>query len=252
MLCHLRPALLRSRCQIVSSFRFDYTNILIRRSLSAGRSKGNPDTESPTVQLVTTALESSIANVTQKKILTVALVGRPNTGKSTLFNRLTSSNLAIVSPVAGTTRDRKQEDGYIAGMPLIVMDTGGLDNRGAINAQIQEQVVQSLNTADVVVFMLDGQAGVTALDEHFALWIRKTLGLIEKSGKDKEVILTGDGFKRSIVDGETVNPIRHRKEILLLMNKTEGAQLSDKILDCIAEALRLGLGEPVPISASHG
>lgn len=216
-----------------------------------------PALESRTVQLVTTTIESSIANVVKKKILSIALIGRPNTGKSTLFNRLTSSNLAMVSPVAGTTRDRKQEEGCIAGLPLIVIDTGGLDNRGAINVQIQEQVLQALNSADVVVFMLDGLTGVTALDEHFALWIRKTLGQIEKGEREKDVTLVCDGFERIVVDGvvvdeKTTGPLRYAKEILLLMNKTEGAQLSDKVLDCIAEALRLGLGEPIPISASHG
>ena len=85
---------------------------------------------------------------TGKKVLTVALVGRPNTGKSTLFNRLTRTRKAIVSSVPGTTRDRREGRGYLAGLPLQVIDTGGLDDRGEVSVHIQEQVEQSQMVAE--------------------------------------------------------------------------------------------------------
>ena len=155
------------------------------------------------------------------KALTVALVGRPNTGKSTLFNRLTKSRLAIVSSVPGTTRDRREGRGHLAGLPLRVVDTGGLDDRGAVSVHIQEQVERALQDADIVLFMVDAKTGITALDLHFAKWLRK-----RRAADDKDVIV--------------------------LANKTEGAHSSPNVMDTISESLRLGFGEPLAISASHG
>lgn len=157
------------------------------------------------------------------KVLSVALVGRPNTGKSTLYNRLTQSRMAIVSSVPGTTRDRREGLGSLAGLPLSVIDTGGLDDRGAVSLHIQDQVEKALGEADVVLFLLDAKTGVTSLDQHFARWLRVRMG----SGSAK-------------------------KQVLVLANKTEGAHLSNHVLDTLADALRLGLGEPIPISAAHG
>jgi GTP-binding protein len=196
----------------------------------------------------------------RKKTLTIALVGRPNTGKSTLFNRLTSSNNAIVSAVPGTTRDRKQEKGSLAGLPLVVMDTGGLDDRGAISIQIQDQVQQALLTADVVLFMLDARTGVTSLDDYFAKWLRKKLGQIEKSEAQKLLKINATISKEDLKKGAisdsvraaTISQARSAKEIIVIANKTEGAHLSPKVLDCLADALKLGLGDPIPISAVHG
>ena len=159
------------------------------------------------------------------KRLTVAIVGRPNTGKSTLFNRLTKTKMAIVSNVPGTTRDRREGQGFIAGLPLNLIDTGGLDDRGAVSISIQTQVAKAFEYSDVVLFMLDGKAGVTALDLHFAQWIRKTL-----SHKDKD----------------------SSKKILLVANKTEGAHMSERVMETVADAMSLGFGEPILISASHG
>eukprot|EP01036_Dinobryon_divergens_P032141 gene32141-41673_t len=165
---------------------------------------------------------------TSSNILKVSLVGRPNTGKSTLFNRLTRSKLAIVSAVPGTTRDRKLGHGYLAGMPIEVIDTGGLDDRGAVSSQVQTQVELAMNESDVVLFMLDSRVGVTALDLHFARWIRKTVH--EK--------------------GDPSN--NNKREVVILANKAEGAHMSEQIMDTFAEASRLGFGEPLLISASHG
>ncbi len=162
---------------------------------------------------------------TGKKVLTVALVGRPNTGKSTLFNRLTRTRKAIVSSVPGTTRDRREGRGYLAGLPLQVIDTGGLDDRGEVSVHIQEQVEQSLRAADVILFLVDARAGLTALDNHFAKWMRIKIGQIEAT---------------------------EDKKIVVLANKSEGAHQSDAILDSMSEASRLGFGLPVPVSASHG
>ena len=168
------------------------------------------------------------------KRLSIALVGRPNVGKSSLFNRLTGTKSAIVSSVPGTTRDRKVGAGNLVGLPFQVVDTGGLDDRGAVSVSIQEQVQQAMHTADVVLFMLDGKAGVTSLDHHFAKWLRKRTGEAAATGSSNGI-------------GSSVG-----KEILLLVNKTEGAHLSDRVLDTISDALRLGLGEPLPVSATHG
>jgi GTP-binding protein len=113
-------------------------------------------------------------------------------------------------------------------MPLEVIDTGGLDDRGAVSSQVQTQVELAMNESDVVLFMLDSRAGVTALDLHFARWIRK------------------------IVDGK-YNPTNNsKKEIIILANKAEGAHMSEQVMDTVSEACRLGFGEPLLISASHG
>eukprot|EP00596_Hydrurales_sp_CCMP1899_P003869 CAMPEP_0119049108 /NCGR_PEP_ID=MMETSP1177-20130426/62816_1 /TAXON_ID=2985 /ORGANISM="Ochromonas sp, Strain CCMP1899" /LENGTH=477 /DNA_ID=CAMNT_0007025911 /DNA_START=291 /DNA_END=1721 /DNA_ORIENTATION=+ len=196
----------------------------------------------------------------RKKTLTIALVGRPNTGKSTLFNKLTGSNNAIVSAVPGTTRDRKQEKGRLAGLPLVVMDTGGLDDRGAISIQIQDQVQLALQSADVVIFMLDSKTGVTSLDDYFAKWLRKKLGQIEKREAQKLININATISKEDLEAGAisdsvraaTISQDRSAKEIIVVANKTEGAHLSAKVLDCLGDALKLGLGDPIPISATHG
>ena len=134
--------------------------------------------------------------------------------------------MAIVSNVPGTTRDRREGQGHIAGLPLNIIDTGGLDDRGAVSISIQTQVAKAFEYSDIVLFMLDGKAGVTALDLHFAQWLRKTLNT---NNKDKT-----------------------SKKIILVANKTEGAHMSERVMDTVADAMRLGFGEPVLISASHG
>lgn len=163
----------------------------------------------------------------QHKRLTVALVGRPNTGKSTLFNRLTRSKGAIVSNVPGTTRDRKEGAGHLAGQEFKVFDTGGFDDRGLINIDIQKQVQMALHNSNIVLFMIDTRTGVTALDSQFAQWIRK------QSGKRPDLNV-------------------RLPDIILVANKAEGGHLTDQFMDVMAEGYRLGFGEPILISAAQG
>lgn len=166
--------------------------------------------------------------------LQVAIVGRPNTGKSTLFNRFTKSGNAIVSDVPGTTRDRKEGMGWLAGVPFHVVDTGGFDNRGIVSSDIHGQVDSALSQADIILFMVDAKDGINSLDQNFARWIRRRIGIYDEEA-------------RALSDGQYVP-----KSVLVLANKTEGSFLSDKVLNSFADALQFGLGEPVPISASHG
>lgn len=104
----------------------------------------------------------------------IALVGRPNVGKSTLFNRLTRSRDALVANVAGLTRDRKYGEGKIGSHPYIVVDTGGIsgDEEG-IDSAMAEQSLAAIAEADVVLFLVDAKAGLTAADEMIALHLRK-------------------------------------------------------------------------------
>ena len=94
---------------------------------------------------------------------TVAVIGRPNVGKSTLFNRLTGKRLAIVDNIPGVTRDRREGDGGIAGLDFTVIDTAGLDDAGdgSLEARMREQTERALDDADVALFLIDARAGVT-------------------------------------------------------------------------------------------
>ena len=145
----------------------------------------------------------------------IALVGRPNVGKSTLFNRLTKTRDAIVADFAGLTRDRHYGNGTQGKQDYIVIDTGGFepDAESGIYKEMAKQTRQAVAEADVVVFVVDARAGVSSQDHDIAKYLRK-LG----------------------------------KPCLLVANKaegmTEGVQLG--------EFFELGLGEVVPVSASHG
>ena len=161
--------------------------------------------------------------------LRIVLVGRPNTGKSTLYNRLTGTKMAIVSAVPGTTRDRREGTGYLAGLPLRVVDTGGLDDRGEVSTHIQQQVARAVSDADVVLFMVDSRSGITALDRHFATWLRHLIGT--NAAHTSKAINTN---------------------VLVIANKAEGAHGNDAVMDTAAEALRFGFGDAVPLSAIHG
>ena len=144
----------------------------------------------------------------------IALIGRPNVGKSTLFNRLTRSRDALVADYPGLTRDRQFGFGKIGPIPYLVIDTGGVaGGEVGIHERMVDQTVRALEEADVAIVLVDGRGGLTAADEHVAELAR-----------------------------------RHAKRCWLATNKSEG--LDPAIAG--AEFHGLGLGEPVAISAAHG
>lgn len=146
---------------------------------------------------------------------TVAIVGRPNVGKSTLFNRLTGRRTALVSDLPGLTRDRREGDALLAGNPVRLVDTAGLEEAGpdTISARMRRQSEQAIAAADLVLFVIDARAGVTPADKSFAEIAR-----------------------------------RAGPKVILVANKCEGRAGSEGFY----EAFELGLGEPVAISAEHG
>ncbi len=145
----------------------------------------------------------------------IALVGRPNVGKSTLFNRLTKSRDAIVADFAGLTRDRHYGDGRLGDREFIVIDTGGFepDSSTGIVKEMAKQTKQAVAEADAVIFVVDIRLGLSAHDSDIARYLR------------------------------SVN-----KRVHLAVNKAEG--MSDSPL--LAEFHELGMGEPHPISSAHG
>src|SRR5690606_17573687 len=105
----------------------------------------------------------------------IALVGRPNVGKSTLFNKLTKTRDALVAEIAGLTRDRKYGEGKVGDRPFIVIDTGGITGEEVgIDAQMAKQSYQAIEEADIVFFMVDVQAGLVAADILLANHLRKS------------------------------------------------------------------------------
>ncbi len=144
----------------------------------------------------------------------VALIGRPNVGKSTLFNRLTRSRDALVADYPGLTRDRQYGYGKLGPCPYLVIDTGGVaGGETGIDERMVEQSVRALEEADVAIVLVDGREGLTAADEHVASLAR-----------------------------------RHAKRAWLAVNKAEG--LDQDIVS--SEFHALGLGQPVAVSAAHG
>ncbi|NCY26399.1 MAG: GTP-binding protein, partial [Alphaproteobacteria bacterium] len=101
---------------------------------------------------------------------TLALVGRPNVGKSTLFNRLTGKRHALVDDQPGVTRDRREGRASLGGMEFTVVDTAGMEDadKGSLQARMTEQSIQAIKDADAALLVVDGRAGVTPMDEHFA------------------------------------------------------------------------------------
>ena len=146
---------------------------------------------------------------------TVAIIGRPNVGKSTLFNRLVGRRLALVDDEPGVTRDRREGEGKLGDLAFRVIDTAGLERADdeSLVARMQAQTAAAMTQADAVLFLVDARAGMAPADRAFA-------DLIRKSGKPA----------------------------ILVANKSEGRAAEAGILDAYA----LGLGEPIAISAEHG
>jgi GTP-binding protein len=154
--------------------------------------------------------------VSEEQLLgTVAIVGFPNVGKSTLVNRLTESRAAVVHETPGVTRDRKELVAEWAGKRFVVIDTGGVDvaDRSPITQSVAEHAREAVAEADLVLFVVDARAGITPGDEEVAEILR-----------------------------------RARKPVLLLANKIDDPAQAPLAL----EFHRLGLGDPVPLSALHG
>jgi len=146
---------------------------------------------------------------------TVAIVGRPNVGKSTLFNRLVGARRALVDDQPGVTRDRREGAGKLGDLSFTVIDTAGLEDaeRDSLSARMQAQTAAAIAQADAVLFLIDARAGANATDRTFA-------DLVRRSGKPA----------------------------ILIANKAEGRAAAGGVL----EGYELGLGDPVAISAEHG
>ena len=146
---------------------------------------------------------------------TIAIIGRPNVGKSTLFNRLVGQKLALVDDQPGVTRDRREGAGKLGDLEFTLIDTAGLDEgpKGSLTARMQEQTEAAIAAADALMFVIDARMGLTPNDRSFADFAR-----------------------------------RANKPVVLVANKSEGKHGEAGAMESYA----LGLGDPVPISAEHG
>ena len=146
---------------------------------------------------------------------TVAIIGRPNVGKSTLFNRLVGRRMALVDDSPGVTRDRREGDGRLGDLTFTVIDTAGLEIAAAesLSGRMRAQTETAIKAADLVLFLFDSRTGATSADKDFAALLR-----------------------------------RSDRPFVLVANKSEGKVGTAGAL----EGYDLGLGEPVAISAEHG
>ncbi|MEI5686525.1 MULTISPECIES: ribosome biogenesis GTPase Der [Sphingomonas] len=149
------------------------------------------------------------------RIPTVAIVGRPNVGKSTLFNRLVGKKLALVDDRPGVTRDRREGDAHLIGLDFRVIDTAGYEDHDAqtLPGRMRLQTEAAIGQADVALFLFDARAGIVPLDEEIGRWLRSS-----------------------------------KTPVILAANKAEGRAGEQGIL----ESLSLGFGDPVQLSAEHG
>src|SRR4029450_11646956 len=152
--------------------------------------------------------------MTQKPPL-IAIVGRPNVGKSTLFNRLVGRRHAIVDDTPGVTRDASEAPAQLGDLAFTLLDTAGWETTGgeALEARLRRFTERAIEGSDVVLFLIDARAGVLPMDESFAGWLRKRA--------DKGVLGANKGEGRA------------------------GQQ-------CLAEGHARGVGDPIPVSAEHG
>jgi len=148
-------------------------------------------------------------------MLTLAIIGRPNVGKSTLFNRLVGKRLALVDDRPGVTRDLREGEARLADLRFVVIDTAGLEEAtdDSLQGRMRKLTERAIRMADVSLFLVDGRAGITAMDEDLA-------GILRREGR----------------------------RVILGVNKAEGKAGDAAALD----AWRLGLGEPLRLSAEHG
>jgi GTP-binding protein len=146
---------------------------------------------------------------------TIAIIGRPNVGKSTLFNRLVGQKLALVDDLPGVTRDRREGEAKLGDLAFTIIDTAGLDEgpKGSLTARMQEQTETAIRLADALMFVIDARVGLTPADRAFADFARKA-----------------------------------DKPVLLLANKAEGKHGEIGAMESYA----LGLGDPIQVSAEHG
>src|SRR6202035_2270051 len=145
----------------------------------------------------------------------VVIAGRPNVGKSTLFNRLAGRRTALVADTPGVTRDSKEAEAMLRGRRVKLVDTAGLEEAApeTLAGRMRAGAAVAVREADLVLFVLDARTGLTPVDRHFAQWLR-----------------------------------RQDKPVMLVANKAEGRLATSAILD----AYELGLGDPVGVSAEHG
>src|SRR5215212_6902726 len=157
--------------------------------------------------------QSSI--LTAGMAVSIAIIGRPNVGKSTLFNRLVGQKLALVDDTPGVTRDRREGQGRLGDLEFTLIDTAGLDEgaKGSLTARMQEQTETAIALADALMFVIDARLGLTPNDRAFADFAR-----------------------------------RANKPVVLVANKAEGKHGEIGAMESSA----LGLGDPVQISAEHG
>ena len=146
---------------------------------------------------------------------TVAIIGRPNVGKSTLFNRLVGKRVALVDDRPGVTRDRREGDAELLGLKFRIVDTAGFEDEDAatLPGRMRAQTQAAVDMADVALFVIDARAGIVPLDEEISRWLRQSA-----------------------------------MPVVLLANKAEGRSGDSGVYESFA----LGFGEPVPFSAEHG